>query len=102
MNPYNHPENNPHSFYFEICNDKTYDVVYTTPYSIADTPTEKDVEDVANHLVETIKEKTQALGWNHPDLFYRINFSSPLPSQMGMDLLFNIYHKTSKILDGKE
>lgn len=102
MNAYNPPLNNPHSFYFEIRNEKTYDVVYTTPYSIADNPTAKDVEDIAKHLVETIKEKRQALGWNHSDLFYRINFNSPLPSQMGMDLMFDIYHKTSNILDGKE
>lgn len=72
------------------------------PTALRITRPKKDVEDIAKHLVEAIKEKTQALGWNHPDLFYRINFSSPLPSQMGMDLMFDIYHKTSNILDGKE
>ena len=98
----NLPLNNPHSFYFEIRNEKTYDVAYTTPYSIADYPTAKDVADIANHLVETIKEKRQALGWNHSDLSYKINFNSSLPSQISLYLLLGIYYKTSNILDGKE
>lgn len=102
MNRYNHPLNNPHIFFFELQNSKTYDVAYTLPYSIDDEPTEQDVDDIAKHLVETIKTKRQSLGWNHSDLFYRIGFHSPLQSGMGLDLIFAIDYKVGKILDGKE
>ena len=102
MNRYNHPLNNPHIFFFELQNNKTYDVAYTLPYSIDDEPTEQDVDDIAKHLVEAIKTKRQSLGWEHPDLFYRICHHSPLESGMGLDMEFDIYHKVSKALDGKE
>ena len=102
MNRYNHPLNNPHVFFFEIQNNKTFDVAYSLPYSIDDTPTEQDVGDIAKHLAEAIKTKREALGWEHPDLYYRICHHSPLKSDMGLDLSFDIYHKVSKILDGKE
>lgn len=102
MNRYNHPLNNPHIFFFELQNSKTYDVAYTLPYSINDEPTEQDVDDIANHLVEAIKTKRQSLGWNHSDLFYRIGYNSLLQSGMGVDLAFAIDYKVSKILDGKE
>jgi len=102
MNTYDHPLNNPHIFFFEIKNSKTFDVAYTLPYSIDDTPTDQDAEDIAKHLAETIKAKRQALGWNHPDLFYRICNHSALQSDMGLDLAFDIYHRVSNILDGKE
>ncbi len=102
MNRYNHPLNNPHVFFIEIQNNKTFDVAYSLPYSIDNTPTEQDVDALAKHLAEAIKTKREALGWEHPDLYYRICHHSPLKSDMGLDLSFNIYHKVSKILDGKE
>lgn len=102
MNPYKDHRNNPHIFFFELQNSKTYDAAYTLPYSIDDEPTEQDVDDIAKHLVESIKTKRQSLGWNHSDLFYRICHHSPLQSGMGLDLVFDIYHKVSKALDGKE
>lgn len=102
MNLYNHHLNNPHIFFFELQNSKTYDVAYTLPYSIDDEPTKQDVDDIAKHLVDAIKTKRQSLGWNHSDLFYHICHHSPLQSRMGLDLVFNIYHKVSKTLDGKE
>ena len=102
MNRYNHPLNNPHIFFFELKNSKTYDVAYTLPYSIDDEPTEQNVDDIVQHLVEAIKAKRNALGWNHSDLFYSICNHSPQESGMGLDLEFDIYLKVSKTLDGKE
>lgn len=102
MNRYNHPLNNPHIFFFELKNSKTYDVAYTLPYSIDDEPTEQNVDDIAQHLVEAIKTKRNALGWNHSDLFYSICHHSPQESGMDLDLEFGIYLKVSKTLDGKE
>jgi hypothetical protein len=102
MNSYNHPLNNPHVFFFEIKNSKTFDVAYSLPYSLDDKPTEQDVDDLAKHLADAIKAKREALGWEHPDLFYRICHHSPMESDMGLDMAFDIYHKVSKILDGKE
>jgi hypothetical protein len=102
MNSYNHPLNNPHVFFFEIKNSKTFDVAYSLPYSIDGKPTAQDLDDLAKHLADSIKTKREALGWEHPDLYYRICHHSPLESDMGMDLVFDLYHKVSKILDGKE
>ena len=102
MNMYNHPLNNPHVFFFEIKNSKTFDVAYSLPYSLDDKPTEQDVDDLAKHLADAIKTKREALGWEHPDLYYRICHHSPLDSDMGLDLAFDIYYKVCKILDGKE
>lgn len=102
MNMYNHPLNNPHVFFFKIQNSKTFDIAYSLPYSIDDTPTAQDVDDLAEHLAEAIKTKREALGWKHPDLYYSLCHHSPLESDMGLDLAFGIDHKVSKILDGKE
>lgn len=102
MNRYNHPLNNPHIFFFEIQNNKTYDTAYTLPYSTDYEPTARDVDDIAKHLVEAIKTKRQSLGWNHSDLSYRIDYHSLLQSGMGLDVAFAIDYKVGKILDGKE
>lgn len=102
MNIFNHPLNNPHIFFFEIQNSKTFDVAYSLPCSNDDTPTAQGVDDLAKRLVEAIKTKREALGWEHPDLLYRICHYSPLESDMNLNLVFDIYHKVSKILDGKE
>ena len=102
MNRYNRTLNNPHIFFFEIKNSKTFDVAYSLPYSIDDKPTAQDLDDLAKHLADSIKTKREALRWEHPDLYYRICHHSPLESDMDMDLVFDLYHKVSKILDGKE
>lgn len=102
MNRFSHPLNNPHIFFFEIQNNKTYDTAYTLPYSTDDEPTAQDVDDIAKHLVEAIKTKRQSLGWNHSDLSYHIDYHSLLQSGMGLDVAFAIDYKVGKILDGKE
>lgn len=102
MNLYKHKLNNPHIFFFEIQNNKTYDTAYTLPYSTDDEPTARDVDDIAKHLVEAIKTKRQSLGWNHSDLFYHIFHRSAQESGMSLDLVFDIYLKVSKTLDEKE
>ena len=102
MNPYEDHLNNPHIFFFELQNSKTYDAAYTLPYSIDDEPTEQDVDDIAKHLVEAIKTKRQSLGWNHSDLRYHIRHYSPEQSGGYIFLLLNIDHKVGKILDEME
>lgn len=102
MNRYNHPLNNPHIFFFELQNSKTYDVAYTLPYSIDDEPTTQDVDDIAKHLVEAIKTKRQSLGWDHSDLLYHICHHSPLQSAMDVYLVLAIDLKVNKTLDVKE
>ena len=102
MNRYNPPLNNPHVFFFEIKNSKTYEVAYTLPYSIDDDPTAQDVDDIAKNLVEAIKTKRQSLGWNHSDLFYNIRYHSPLQSAMDVYLVLAIDFKVNKTLDVKE
>lgn len=102
MNPYDHPLNNPHIFFFELRNSKTYEVAYTLPYSIDDEPTAQDVDDTAKHLVEAIKTKRQSLGWNHSDLLYHICYHSPLQSGMDVYWVLDLDLKVNKILKEKE
>lgn len=102
MNRYNHPLNNPHIFFFELQNSKTYDVAYTLPYSIDNEPTEQDMGDIAKHLVEAIKTKRQSLGWNHSDLLYHICYHSPLQSEMDVYWVLDLDLKVNKILKEKE
>ncbi len=94
--------NNPHVFYYEIKDSQTEAVTYTIPYCIENGPSVDDGDDIVSHLVKSIKERLHVLGWNHPDLYYRIGYHSPLPSGMDMDLLFGINMKVRNILDGKE
>ena len=91
--------NNPHVFFIEIKDSESGNVAYTIPYCTENEPSTADVDDIAVHLVDAVKERWHTLGWRHPDLYYKICFHSAFPYGISQDLLFDIFWKVRKTID---
>lgn len=102
MNPFNPPLNNPHSFCLELRNHRTYETAYTILFCTSDTPTEKDIGPIADHLVTAAEIKANSLNWDTSELSYNIVHQSPSPSSMPITITLAIYEKVCQSLKPKE
>lgn len=103
MNLFNNPPlNNPHSFCLELRNHRTYETAYTVLFCTLDTPTEKDINPIADHLVTAAEIKANSLNWDTSELSYHIVHQSPSPSSMPITIALAIYEKVCQSLKPKE